>query len=223
MAAEDVGPRVTIDSIRRAGATVFRHRGYRGATLNEIADLVGIHKASLYHYIESKEHLLLDILEQGLEPSFEALRRISQDGSLAPGEKLYSALHATALQACVEKESVAVYMQRLDDDIRDVDRRDKYLEGRRTYERLIRGIVGECLVEQGLPDDPKVVTFGLLGMANWAAQWFDPEGPSTADEIAHAFAALGLRALGYGEADLTAGYAGTRAREMEMPSISGRE
>lgn len=216
----DDGQRVTKQSIQRAAATVFRHRGYRGATLNEIADLVGIHKASLYHYIQSKEQLLLDILEKGLEPSFEALRRITQDESLVPRDKLYSALHATAWQACVEKESVAVYMQRLDDDISDVERRDEYLEGRRTYERLIRDIVGKCLEEQGIADDPKLVTFALLGMGNWAAQWFDPEGPNSADEIAHAFATLGVRALGYENVSPPAGYRGIEPLEEEATPSS---
>ncbi len=199
MSRERSDNRVTKDSIRRAAATVFRDRGFRGATLNEIADIVGVHKATLYHYIDSKEQLLLETLEDGLEPSFNKLKELALDGNTSPRDRLYKALHATTLQACLEKESVAVYTQRLEDDISDSERRDTYVRNRREYEDLVRQFVRDCLEELHLEDDPKLGTLAVLGMANWAAQWFDPAGQRSADEIAHVFARLGVRAVGYSD------------------------
>ena len=45
------------------------------------------------------------------------------------------------------------------------------------------------------PGDPKLLTFAVLGAANWITRWYDPRGPATSDEIGHAFADFLLRGL----------------------------
>lgn len=58
------------DDILRAAAEVFHEKGYDGASLQDIADRVGILKGSIYYYIRTKsdllERLLLDVHEAGL-------------------------------------------------------------------------------------------------------------------------------------------------------------
>jgi AcrR family transcriptional regulator len=39
----------------KAAATVFKQKGYEAATLNDIAELVGADRASLYYYVGGKE------------------------------------------------------------------------------------------------------------------------------------------------------------------------
>ena len=40
---------------------IFREKGYHAASMQNIADAVGLQKGSLYHYIPSKEALLFKI------------------------------------------------------------------------------------------------------------------------------------------------------------------
>ncbi|HEY8393966.1 MAG TPA: helix-turn-helix domain-containing protein, partial [Thermaerobacter sp.] len=47
--------------IVEAARKLFREKGYYATTMQDIADAVGLQKASLYHYIKSKEALLLRI------------------------------------------------------------------------------------------------------------------------------------------------------------------
>ena len=47
-----------------AAAKVFYERGYSAATVQDIADELGILKGSLYHYIKTKEDLLFRVFEQ---------------------------------------------------------------------------------------------------------------------------------------------------------------
>jgi AcrR family transcriptional regulator len=47
--------------IHAVATKLFSEKGYKGASLQEIAQEVGIQKASLYHYIPSKEELLCEI------------------------------------------------------------------------------------------------------------------------------------------------------------------
>ena len=36
--------------------------------------------------------------------------------------------------------------------------------------------------------DTKLLSFAILGAVNWIPRWFNPEGPSTSQEIADQFA-----------------------------------
>src|ERR1700744_339601 len=47
-----------------AATKVFSSRGYADASVQDIADELGILKGSLYHYIDSKEDLLFRLLEE---------------------------------------------------------------------------------------------------------------------------------------------------------------
>ena len=76
-----------------AAVAVFAERGYRATSMRELAQAVGLSKSALYHYVRSKEELLValyeDVLAQRLEeqsavrssglPADEALRRILVD------------------------------------------------------------------------------------------------------------------------------------------------
>jgi AcrR family transcriptional regulator len=56
-------PDTTRDRIRAAAVELFTERGYEKTSLREIADRVGITKASLYYHYPSKQSLLFAIVE----------------------------------------------------------------------------------------------------------------------------------------------------------------
>jgi AcrR family transcriptional regulator len=50
--------------ILRAALTVISERGYRNSSLQEIADSVGLTKAGVLHYFDSREALLVEVLKE---------------------------------------------------------------------------------------------------------------------------------------------------------------
>src|ERR1700687_4952395 len=48
-----------------AALKLFQAKGYHGASMQDLANAVGIQKASLYYYIRSKEELLVTVCERG--------------------------------------------------------------------------------------------------------------------------------------------------------------
>jgi DNA-binding transcriptional regulator YbjK len=51
------------DEILQAAIEIFHQKGYAAASIQDVADTVGVLKGSLYHYIDSKEDLLARIFE----------------------------------------------------------------------------------------------------------------------------------------------------------------
>lgn len=73
--------------ILRAASEVFATKGYRGATIAEIAGKAGIAEASIYQYFRGKEHLLLSVPGNWFDELAEELERVFS-GTLAPYERL---------------------------------------------------------------------------------------------------------------------------------------
>jgi len=57
----------TLDNILNVAESLFRTKGYHATSVNEIVDLCGINKATLYHYFVSKEALALRVMDQTQE------------------------------------------------------------------------------------------------------------------------------------------------------------
>jgi TetR/AcrR family transcriptional regulator, cholesterol catabolism regulator len=187
---------VSREEIIRTAASVFRKYGYRAATLKDIAELVGIQKASLYHHITSKEELLFAILDDGLHPTIEAVEPLVNDAGLTPCERLARAVFVHVQVLAESIDSQAVFINDSDALTSNPARQQEYMTKRHHYEQLMRKIVRGALEANGRADDPKLVTFAVLGMCNYMARWFQVEGPLEAKEIAATFSNLALEMVG---------------------------
>lgn len=52
------------DRIRRAALTLFAAKGFHGTGIRDLAEAAGLSSASLYHYMGTKEDLLLRIMRE---------------------------------------------------------------------------------------------------------------------------------------------------------------
>ena len=81
------------EEVVAAAAKVFYERGYSAATVQDIADELGILKGSLYHYIKTKEDLLFRLFEQvhkGVEAILEDVLAVE---GLNPLERIELYVH----------------------------------------------------------------------------------------------------------------------------------
>ncbi len=186
---------MTRDDILDAAAQIFRKKGYHAASMQDIADVVGLQKASLYHHVSSKQEILLALLDRALalihERVEEAARRdLSPDAKLREMMRVY-------LEALVEERdlsSVLLFEHRsLEPRLRarHVPNRDRFEAAWRDVLRQgVRAGVFRC-------PDPGLTTRALLGVMNATLTWYRPDGPLSAAQIANQYATMfldGLRA-----------------------------
>ncbi len=66
--------------ILSAATEVFAHDGFRGATVDAIANVAGMSKPNLLYYFPSKEAIYRDLLEDLLDAWLDPLREMSAEG-----------------------------------------------------------------------------------------------------------------------------------------------
>jgi AcrR family transcriptional regulator len=170
---------------------LMSERGYKGASLDQIADIVGIHKSTLFHYFKSKEQLLMAVLEISTEEVIRDLEAIIRSKTLSLEEKLRRAIINHLESQLRYYHSVNVYHS----EIRFLSgrNRQKFLKRRQHY-----GLYFERLIEQIIKSntkkfahfrelDSKIVAFGILGMCNWEAKWFKESGRLKPEGVADIF------------------------------------
>jgi len=179
--------------ICRTAAQIFRDRGYDATSVSDIARALGMTKAGLYHYFDSKEALLFEIMTYGLE-------RVRDDVVLQvrnirdPEERLRQIVMRHARIATDGRGAVA----HLGDEIRALPpaARRQIEERMRFYVNLIRGTLAELKAAGRLRDvDPTVAAFSVLGMILWAPRWFRQGGRLSQEQVATEIAKLAMGGL----------------------------
>ena len=66
-----------------AAVAVFSERGYRASAMSDGAEAVGIGKASLYHYVGSKEEILVELYKEVLRENEQTLQDLLARGAEA--------------------------------------------------------------------------------------------------------------------------------------------
>jgi AcrR family transcriptional regulator len=173
--------------ILSVAAHLMSRKGYTGVSLQEIADKVGLHKSTLFHYIKNKEELLLQIFGDTFEEEgIRTLKEISRDHSLAPEEKLRKAIDFHLTSVDKDFDSISIFL----DQIRSLPKKHQLmaLKARKEYEKCFQKIIAEMKRKgyfEGL--DKQIVTLGVLGMLNWVPMWFRRDGRLTIKEISDIF------------------------------------
>ena len=179
--------------ILQAAAEVFYERGYDAATLQDIADRVGILKGSIYYYIKTKgdllEHLLTEVHNEGLE--------IITEQAQAPGTvfgKLDGMIRSQINYVCRHQAKTTVYLHELKS--LTPEKRDSLFgthDFRDLFEVIIRTGQEEDLI---LPEiDPTMTSQAMLGWINSLYQWYRPQPKRPAKLIADHFVTLMLRGI----------------------------
>lgn len=165
----------TADRLLSAAATMFRRKGYAGSSTREIAALLGIQKASLYHHIAKKEDLLYEICMDCLTQITREVERAMAPLS-DPLARLTAMIAAHVRVSLADQDKFATVLS----DMRELsdDRRAEVMRLHDAYEALVERAIAAAQRSGALRTDisPRHQTLLLLNLLNWPAFWFRPTG-----------------------------------------------
>lgn len=176
-------------------ARLFAERGFHGTSMEDIASELGILKGSLYHWIESKEALLAEIVEGSLAPTFERAHQIvAQD--LPASERLRQLIHSHVRSWIENANHINVFMT----EFRwlDPESIEAYHRERESLETLFKDLVRDGVARgefNVLEREISIVVNGIFGVLNWFPRWYRADGWASPEHIADTFTGFVLRGV----------------------------
>ncbi len=165
---------------------LFHRKGYRATSLDDLAQELGISKAALYHYVESKEELLFIIYTQALSSIFEETYRIA-GMDLPAVEKLRMIIRNHLMNIIIK--NVSLFFVFFTEENQLPERYYRMVkEKKKEYDGIIQGIIREGIAQGAIREvDPRLLGYAIVGMCNWLYKWFHPKVPYPPEDIADEF------------------------------------
>jgi AcrR family transcriptional regulator len=189
------GPRRRDQEVLDAAAKVFHTRGYADASVQHIADELGILKGSLYHYIDSKEDLLFRILDETHEEVQAILEEVAALPDLSALDRLRAYTRRQVDYTSRNLAKMAIYYH--DADQLSDDRRRELHRKRRVHETFVSDLITQAQQngDANADLDPKVLANCLFGSMIWVYRWYKPGGRLRPTELADTCAEFVLRGV----------------------------
>lgn len=169
--------------ILKTAAKVFADQGFDRASMTLLAKECGISKANIYHYYDSKDAILYDILETYLRELRDRICNVDLNG-LTSEQKLRKAVREIlfAYQGADDEHRVQISgMSALTEE------QQKLLRGfQLELVNFVRDILKELAPTAFNDDKDKLrgTTMSVFGMLNWYYMWNSGAGPKAREDYA---------------------------------------
>jgi TetR/AcrR family transcriptional regulator, cholesterol catabolism regulator len=152
---------------------IFYEKGFDGTSMNDIANAMGLTKAGLYHYVESKEDLLFTIMNFALD--WLEREVIEPAGGISdPYERLRWVIRRHGRSMIEGDGAVAIVAEEL---LALSPKHRKQIEARRQvyYELVHEAILAMQAQGKLRAIDPAAAAYSLFGVLLWLPRWYRPE------------------------------------------------
>jgi AcrR family transcriptional regulator len=166
-------------------ASLFAERGFLGASIADLAEACETSKSLIYHYYDSKEDILFDVMHSHVRALLDAAEKVAAR-QIAPPEKLRE-----LTRAFVQLYVGAAARQRV--LLNELQRLSKLIE---IVEDVLAAMRPEIEASPAMKAPAAMLYFGMI---NWMHTWLDPQGPVKPARIAELAANVFLEGIGSGE------------------------
>lgn len=181
------------EAIVATAAAAFARDGFAGASVADIAKRGKFSKSLIYHYYQSKEDILYDVMISHVR-ALEGAAREAIAGDQPPQRKLRELAHRFMALYVGAADRHKVLLNDLDHVPKA--RRTEIVTVQRGLIEIVRKLLVE--IEPSLKRKaPQGFAAAMLffGSINWTHTWFDPKGPVSAGALAEMAVDLTLGGL----------------------------
>ena len=179
----------------------FGENGYEETKWADVATAVGLGPTALYHYFESKQQCLFEILAEAVEDARDEFLRLSEgEFTKAFPAVVRGAFERTDREA--RRARVLVAEQGLVRHARSSPREESArvlaVSLLKEYEAGWRALLAAGMTAGEIPTvDPNLLTRAVLGAYNSVWSWYRPDGPLELGEVADFYVPRLLALAGY--------------------------
>jgi TetR/AcrR family transcriptional regulator, cholesterol catabolism regulator len=176
-------PQSRRDQILGAAAQLIAEHGYHKTSMDAIALAVGIHKASLYHHFESKEAIVIALHLSIIDTLFGLHKERAEAGTLPPTRQLFEMMMDIVSLA----ETHPGHLRILFDHYRELPEamHKQVSTKRKAYRDIVIQVLKRGMAEGEFGDiDVDFAARAVMGLCDWATQWYRPTGSLGARAVA---------------------------------------
>jgi AcrR family transcriptional regulator len=192
--AEAIGPHGE-NAILQAAISVMAEHGYHGTSVRDIAERAGLSPAALYHHFQSKQDVLVTIMERGIDHLLARTRAALGEAGDRPQDQL-RALVAVQITFHLEDQRGTLLgtseMRALEEPVR-AKHRAKRLQQQRLFDQVVLGGVDQGVFTTTLP---KEASRAIVVMCTGVASWFSPKGRLRQEQVVQRYQRLALDMVG---------------------------
>ena len=164
-----------------AAIDLFAEKGFHGTSVRDLAQVVGVEAASLYHHFPSKQDLLRTMFDRFMDDILVMIRA----AGVAPGspsDRLAEVVRRHVLFHVARAREAFISHSELR-SLTAVNRK-RVIAKRDLYERMLRELL-EAGVREGVFDvaDIPVTATAILMMCSGVSDWYDPGGRLAAEAV----------------------------------------
>lgn len=180
------------EAVVRAAVRMFNERGFHASTFDDVAALLGISKGTIYHYLGTKEEVLLECVGRGISE----LREAAELAAASEGTGL-DRLRAFLLRYVqINMDDFGRCTIRTLEEGLTPETADQFRALKREVDSSLRTRVREAMEDGSIAaGDVKIVTFTIAGALNWPARWYRPGGAVEREALAASMVDLLLNGI----------------------------
>lgn len=192
------GTRQTTPALRRAvldrAAELFGQRGYNGTNLRDVADALGMSRPALYYHFPNKEKLLEAIVEETTILIEREMARLMTDSH----EDSEVALHGVMrfiTRWMLDHYVIFKVLDRVEPEMSP----EIIAKNNRAKLAILHHL--SSIIDRGIemgrfrPVDSHIVALSIIGMRNWIAWWYKPDGRLEPEAIAEILADMAVHSI----------------------------
>ncbi len=174
---------------------LFAEQGYRGTSMKDIAETLGVRASSLYNHVLSKQDILFAIMDKAMDRALDAQEAALAGVGGTPADQLRAATESLVLDFLRFPAEVTV----CNTEVRSLDpaNRAAIVAKRDRYASRVRAIIAAgCQAGRFETENPDLAAFAVLEMGNGAKSWFRPSGRYPDTYVAREYGEFALRMVG---------------------------
>ncbi len=165
-----------------AAGRMFAEKGYHGTSMRELGREIGLLGSSLYSHIDSKEDLLVEVVDEGARLFLASADRAMsvEEGASEKLEALISG-HVDVVLDNIDVVRTYLNEARMLEDMH----RSRVVASRDQYEAKFREVIvaGKKSGAFGKDVDPKLASIFILSVLNAVERWYRAEGELARHEL----------------------------------------
>lgn len=182
------------EEVLEVAARLFFEQGYAATSTTDIAHALGLHRGSIYYYLDTKEELLYELVQRRFSSGLELVEQLPHvEGDALAKLRWLVQEHIRAVAENLVPSALALNESRS----LSPEHRAAVTAENAAYRAGMTELVRDGQRAGAIRDDvdPALVTMAVLGAANWLHRWYDASGDASPAEVGRHFAAVFTRGL----------------------------